>query len=247
MEKREKADILGCRVDLLTAPEAISGIKELIERGLPAHIITLNAEIVYQAQASQDLREIINNADLITPDGIGIVWAGRKLGFNIRERVTGIDLVYRLCQAAPVEEWKIYLLGSAPGVAEAAARQLAVAYPGLQICGTHHGYFQEEDMPAMVQEIRELAPHILFVALGAPKQEMWIKKYKEQMGVPACIGVGGSLDVIAGYKKRAPGWIVKLNLEWLYRLLAEPSRFRRQLVLPKFVGLILKSKHKGRI
>src|SRR5665647_335988 len=122
MEKREKADILGCRVDLLTAPEAISGIKELIERGLPAHIITLNAEIVYQAQASQDLREIINNADLITPDGIGIVWAGRKLGFNIRERVTGIDLVYRLCQAAPVEEWKIYLLGSAPGVAEAAAR-----------------------------------------------------------------------------------------------------------------------------
>jgi N-acetylglucosaminyldiphosphoundecaprenol N-acetyl-beta-D-mannosaminyltransferase len=247
MEKREKADILGCRVDLLTAPEAISGIKELIERGLPAHIITLNAEIVYQAQASQDLREIINNADLITPDGIGIVWAGRKLGFNIRERVTGIDLVYRLCQAAPVEEWKIYLLGSAPGVAEAAARQLAVAYPGLQICGTHHGYFQEEDMPAMVQEIRELAPHILFVALGAPQQEMWIKKYKEQMGVPACIGVGGSLDVIAGYKKRAPGWIVKLNLEWLYRLLAEPSRFRRQLVLPKFVGLILKSKHKGRI
>jgi len=247
MEKREKADILGCRVDLLTAPEAISGIKELIERGLPAHIITLNAEIVYQAQASQDLREIINNADLITPDGIGIVWAGRKLGFNIRERVTGIDLVYRLCQAAPVEEWKIYLLGSAPGVAEAAARQLAAAYPGLQICGTHHGYFQEEDMPAMVQEIRELAPHILFVALGAPKQEMWIKKYKEQMGVPACIGVGGSLDVIAGYKKRAPGWIVKLNLEWLYRLLAEPSRFRRQLVLPKFVGLILKSKHKGRI
>lgn len=247
MEKREKADILGCRVDLLTAPEAISGIKELIERGRPAHIITLNAEIVYQAQASQDLREIINNADLITPDGIGIVWAGRKLGFNIRERVTGIDLVYRLCQAAPVEEWKIYLLGSAPGVAEAAARQLAVAYPGLQICGTHHGYFQEEDMPAMVQEIRELAPHILFVALGAPKQEMWIKKYKEQMGVPACIGVGGSLDVIAGYKKRAPGWIVKLNLEWLYRLLAEPSRFRRQLVLPKFVGLILKSKHKGRI
>ncbi len=247
MEKQENADILGCRVDLLTAEEAISGIKAIINRRQPAHIITLNAEIVYQAQASQVLREIINSADLITPDGIGIVWAGRKLGFNIRERVTGIDLFYRLCQEATVEDWKIYLLGSAPGVAEAAANQLTTAYPGLQICGIHHGYFGEEDMPAMVQEIRKLAPHIIFVALGAPKQEMWIKKYKEQLGVPACIGVGGSLDVIAGCKKRAPGWMIKFNLEWLYRLLAEPSRFKRQLVLPKFVGLILKSKHKGRI
>ncbi|PKM76733.1 MAG: glycosyltransferase [Firmicutes bacterium HGW-Firmicutes-15] len=247
MEKRENADILGCRVDLLTAEEAISGIKSIIDRGQPAHIITLNAEIVYQAQSSQDLRTIINSADLITPDGIGIVWAGRKLGFNIRERVTGIDLFYRLCQEAPVEQWKIYLLGSAPGVADAAASKLAITYPGLQICGTHHGYFGEEDMPAMVQEIRELAPHILFVALGAPKQETWIKKYKEQLGVPACIGVGGSLDVIAGYKKRAPGWMIKINMEWLYRLLAEPSRFKRQLVLPKFVTLILKNKHKRRI
>jgi len=247
MEKREKADILGCRVDLLTAEEAISGIKDIIDRRKPAHIITLNAEIVYQAQASQDLRKIINSADMITPDGIGIVWAGRKLGFNIRERVTGIDLFYRLCREAPNQGWKIYLLGSAPGVAEAAGRQLAAAYPGLQICGTHHGYFGEEDMPAMVQEIRGLAPHILFVALGAPKQEMWIKKYKEKLEVPACIGVGGSLDVIAGCKKRAPSWMIKLNVEWLYRLLAEPSRIKRQLVLPKFVGLILKSKHKGRI
>jgi N-acetylglucosaminyldiphosphoundecaprenol N-acetyl-beta-D-mannosaminyltransferase len=247
MEKREKADILGCRVDLLTAEEAVSGIKAIIDRGKPAHIITLNAEIVYQAQSSQNLRRIINSADLITPDGIGIVWAGRELGFNIRERVTGIDLFYRLCSEAPKNGWKFYLLGSAPGVAEAAANQLTAAYPGLQICGTHHGYLGEEDMPNMMQKIKELAPHILFVALGAPKQEMWIEKYKEQLGVPACIGVGGSLDVIAGYKKRAPGWMIKLNLEWLYRLLAEPSRFQRQLVLPKFVGLILKSKYKGRI
>jgi N-acetylglucosaminyldiphosphoundecaprenol N-acetyl-beta-D-mannosaminyltransferase len=247
METREKADILGCRVDLITSQEAISGIKALVERGRPAHVITLNAEIVYQAQANQDLREIINSADMITPDGIGIVWAGRRLGFNIRERVTGIDLFYRLCEEALNQGWKIYLLGSAPGVAEAAANQLAATYPGLQICGTHHGYFSEEDMPAMVQEIRHQAPHLLFVALGAPKQEIWIKKYKEQLGVPACIGVGGSLDVIAGYKKRAPGWIIKVNMEWLYRLLAEPRRFKRQLVLPKFVGLILKSKHKRSI
>lgn len=248
MEKKIKAaDILGCRVDLLTNQEIIARIKNIIKLRKPAHIITLNAEIVYQAQASRELQEIINGADLITPDGIGIVWGGRKLGYNIPERVTGIDLLYQLCQEAPVEGWKIYLLGSAPGVADSAARKLTADYPGLQICGVHHGYFREEEIPAMIQEIREHAPHIIFAALGAPKQEIWIKKYKKQLGVPACIGVGGSLDVIAGHKKRAPGWIIKLNLEWLYRLLAEPSRFRRQLVLPKFVAMILKSKRKGRI
>ncbi len=242
MQKREKADILGCQVDLVTAPEAISRVKDIIERGQPAHIITLNAEIVYQAQTDRFLQTIINSADLVTPDGIGIVWAGRTLGFNIQERVTGIDMFYRLCAQAPRQGWKVYLLGAAPGVAEAAASQLAASYPGLQICGTHHGYFGEEDMPVIIQAIREPQPQILFVALGAPKQEMWIKKYKEQLGVPVCIGVGGSLDVIAGHKKRAPGWMIKFNLEWLYRLLAEPSRLQRQLVLPKFVGLILKSK-----
>jgi N-acetylglucosaminyldiphosphoundecaprenol N-acetyl-beta-D-mannosaminyltransferase len=187
------------------------------------------------------LREIINSADLVTPDGIGIVWAGRKLGFDVKERVTGIDLFYRLCSQAPKQGWKVYLLGSAPGVAEAAANQLAAAYPGLQICGTHHGYFSEADMPVILQEIRQAAPHILFVALGAPKQEIWIKNYKQELGVPACVGVGGSLDVIAGNKKRAPEWMIKLNLEWLYRLLSEPSRIQRQLVLPKFVGLVLKN------
>lgn len=247
MQKREKADILGCRVDLITAEEAVGGVKDIIDRGRPAHIITLNAEIVYQAQTNQSLQAIINSADLVTPDGIGIVWGGRKLGFDIKERVTGIDLFYRLCEEAPKQGWKVYLLGSAPGVAEAAASQLTAIYPGLQVGGTHHGYFTEEDMPTMLQEIRQVAPHILFVALGAPKQEIWIKKYKEQIQVPACIGVGGSLDVIAGHKKRAPEWMIKFNLEWLYRLLAEPSRWQRQLVLPKFAGLILKSKHKRSI
>ena len=247
MEKQAKADILGCRVDILGSEEAISRTREMIYRSKPGHIITLNAEIVYQAQSSQELRETINGADLVTPDGIGIVWGGKKLGYDFRERVTGIDLLYRLCQAAPAEGWKIYLLGSAPGVAEEAAHRLIEANPGLQIAGTRDGYFSEEDIPELIKKIKELSPHILFVAMGAPKQEYWIKKYKDILGVPACIGVGGSLDVIAGHKKRAPGWMIKLNLEWLYRLLSEPSRFQRQLVLPKFMSLILKSRFKGGI
>jgi len=247
MKKQAKADILGCRVDMIGAQEAIVQIKQMIYRGRPGHIITLNAEIVYQAQSSAELRETINGADLVTPDGIGIVWGGRKLGYEFRERVTGIDLLKRLCQEAPVENWGIYLLGSAPGVAEEAARRLIEANPGLKIAGTHDGYFSEEDMPSLIAEIKALNPQILFVALGAPKQEYWIKEYKDILGVPACIGVGGSLDVIAGHKKRAPAWMIKLNLEWLYRLLSEPSRLQRQLVLPKFVGLILTRRYKGGI
>lgn len=246
MEHQKKANILGCQVDLLTSREVVAKIKDLIYRRRPAHIITLNAEIVYQAQTYQELKNIINNANLVTPDGIGIVWGGRHLGYDIKERVTGIDLLHQLCKEAPEEAWKIFLLGSAPGVADKAAQNLTLAYPGLQICGTHHGYFKDEDIPAIIQKIRELDPHILFVSLGAPKQELWIKRYQEELGVPACIGVGGSLDVIAGQKKRAPGWMIKLNLEWLYRLASEPSRFQRQLALPKFAALILKSKSQSK-
>lgn len=243
MDKRERADILGCQVDLLSLEQGIIRIKDLVRRGRPAHIITLNAEIVYQAQTNEELKAIINRADLVTPDGIGIVWGGRQLGYEIGERVTGIDVLYRLCQEAPRQGWKIYLLGSAPGVAAESSRRLSAAYPGLQICGHHHGYFNEDDIPAIISEIKKLAPHILFVSLGAPKQEKWINKYKQELGVPISVGVGGSLDVIAGQKRRAPLWMIRLNLEWLYRLITEPSRIRRQLVLPKFVGLILKRKY----
>jgi bacterial polymer biosynthesis proteins, WecB/TagA/CpsF family len=242
MTKRKRADILGCQVDLGTLEEGIIRIKDLIQRGRPAQVITLNAEIVYQAQDHKELKAIINQADIVTPDGIGIVWGGRQLGYAFKERVTGIDLLCRLCREAPVQGWKIYLLGSAPGVAEEAGQRLVKDFPGLNICGSHHGYFKDEDIPGIVDEIRQCAPHILFVSLGAPKQEEWIKKYKDQLGVPVSVGVGGSLDVIAGHKKRAPRFMIQLNLEWLYRLISEPSRIKRQLALPRFAVLILRSK-----
>ncbi len=244
MNERNKADILGCRVDRVTLEEGIAHIKGLIRRGRPAQVITLNAEIIYQAQNNSDLKAIINQADLVTPDGIGIVWGGRRLGYEFKERVTGIDLLSRLCREALVEGWKIYLLGSAPGVAEKAGQCLVNNFPGLQICGSHHGYFKNDDIPAIISEIRQTAPHILFVSLGAPKQEEWISNYKEQLGVPVSVGVGGSLDVVAGLKQRAPRWMIRLNLEWLYRLMSEPSRIRRQMALPKFAVLIIKSKYK---
>jgi len=247
MEQREQADILGCQVGLVTLEQSVDLVKDLLERNKPAQVITLNAEMVFQAQSEPRLRQIINQADLVTPDGIGIVWGGRQLGYEVPERVAGIDLLQKICARAPREGWRIYLLGSAPGVAEQAAQKLRITYPGIEICGIQHGYFQNADLPSIINSVRATAPHIVFVGLGAPKQELWIKEHGPQLGTPVCIGVGGSLDVIAGQKKRAPQWMIRANLEWLYRLYSEPSRWKRQLVLPRFVLLILKKKiHQSR-
>lgn len=240
MNTRNYADILGARVDLVNTRESLERIRSFIVNQQSAHVITLNAEIVYQAQNDPELLKIINGADLVTPDGIGIVWAGRRLGYPFEERVSGIDLLYLICEQAARENWKIYLLGAAPGIADEAVCQLAQKYPGINICGTHNGYFPAEQQQALIEEIKGLQPDVLFVALGAPGQEYWINKFRHVLAVPVAIGVGGSFDVIAGIKSRAPEWMIKANLEWLYRLLKEPSRFKRQLALPKFVLLILR-------
>ncbi len=236
---REKANVLGCYIDVIDKKGAITRISEFIAARKPAHIITLNAEIAYAARNNSPLKAVINQADLVTPDGIGIVWAARRLGWPIKERVTGIDMVYELCANAQAREWKIFLLGAAPQVAETAAEKLLLSYPNLKIAGIRDGYFSESEVATVVKEIREAGPDILLVGLGAPKQEFFINQHKNELGVPVAVGVGGSFDVIAGIKKRAPDIMIKLNLEWLYRLGAEPSRLKRQMVLPKFVFTIL--------
>ncbi|MEQ8201435.1 MAG: WecB/TagA/CpsF family glycosyltransferase [Syntrophomonadaceae bacterium] len=241
---QDQVIILGCRVDILNTAQCLDKITELVDARKTAHVITLNAEIVYQAQTNRELLGIINEAAVVTPDGIGIVWGGRQLGYVIPERVSGIDLLYSICETAPTRKWKIYLLGSSPGVADEAGGQLKARFPGLHICGSHHGYFQPSEVASIIADINHSQADILVVSLGAPKQEIWISQNKDDLAVPVCIGVGGSLDVIAGNKKRAPGWMIRMNLEWLYRLLAEPSRWRRQLALPKFVLLILQSKYR---
>lgn len=240
----ERANILGCGVDMISMEQAVSAVEKMVESGLPHQVITLNAEIIYQAYEDANLQKIINNADLVTPDGIGVVWAAGRLGYRSAGRVTGIDLLERLSARASELGWKIYMLGSAPGVAEAAGQALQERYPGLQVVGTHHGYFKAEEIEAILDEIKELAPDLLCVALGAPGQEKWIYRYKEELGVPVMIGVGGSLDVIGGIKQRAPELFIKLNLEWFYRLVAEPSRLKRQMVLPRFAGRVLREKYR---
>ncbi|HZK43012.1 MAG TPA: WecB/TagA/CpsF family glycosyltransferase [Syntrophomonadaceae bacterium] len=247
IRNRNRANILGCYIDVIDSKTSIEKIKKFIAKGKPAHVITLNAEIAYMAQEDQALKTIINAADLVTPDGIGIVWAARRLGWAMEERVTGIDMVYNICPEAEEHGWRLYFLGAEPGVAKQAAEKLLIEYPKLQIVGIRDGYFKENEIDVVCADIKATKPHILLVALGAPKQELFIKQYKDKLEVPVCIGIGGSFDVIAGIKKRAPDLAVKYNMEWLYRLISEPSRIKRQIVLPKFVYAVLTKGEKKKL
>ncbi len=238
--KRNAARILGCTVDQVDELQAVAAAVELVESRCASQVITLNAEMIYQAQTEARLMELINRVDLVVPDGIGTVWAGRRLGYNFPERVTGIDMLMKLCAEACTRGWRVFLLGAAPGVAERAGQKLQQMYPGLQIAGCRDGYFSAEEEPALLQQIRALSPDLLFAALGIPKQEYWIAAHQQELSVPLCMGVGGSFDVISGDKKRAPAWTIRLHLEWLYRLLKEPSRWQRQLVLPRFVMAVIR-------
>lgn len=231
---------MGIDIDALNTNQAVNKVAGFIESGCPHWIITVNPEYLYQGQRQQNLLALANTADLRTADGVGVVWACKMAGKPVPGRVTGIDLMEELCARAAKENWRVFLLGAAPGVAQEAADKLLAQHAGLTIVGTQHGYFTPQESDAIAADIKAAAPDLLFVALGAPRQEEWISHYQPQLGVPAAIGVGGSFDVISGCKKRAPRWIQQLKLEWLYRLACEPKRLGRQLVLPKFALLVLK-------
>lgn len=234
--------ILGTRVDKVDMMEALCHIDSFIKEGSCHHIITLNAEIIYRAQFDRPLREVINEADLVTPDGAGVVWAAGYLGDPLRERVTGIDLMMETCRQAHHTGWEIFLLGGAPGVAEEAAHRLNDLYPNIKIVGTHHGYFSPDQEKEVLNQIKAAEPDIIFVALGAPRQEFWIRDHRDNLPAKVAIGVGGSFDVISGRVKRAPVWMQKMKLEWLARLVREPWRIGRMLALPKFMWAVVKSK-----
>ncbi|MBO8173596.1 MAG: WecB/TagA/CpsF family glycosyltransferase [Bacillaceae bacterium] len=210
-------------------------------------IITANPEIVMLAQSNPELQQAIQKADLITPDGIGIVIASRLLkkqnnGQVIPERVAGYDLLHGIMKQADQNHWKVYLLGASPDSNQGAADKLKTLYPNAQIVGHRDGYFTQEDEPEIIRDINDKQPHILFVALGAPKQEIWISKLLDRLNVNLAMAVGGSFDVLSGKAKRAPVIWQKLYMEWFYRLLSEPRRWRRQLALPRFMLDVIKKR-----
>ncbi len=239
--------ILGAQIAGLDMMETLCQIDLLIsDKGKMHHIITLNAEILYRAQTDAELLRIINAAALVTPDGSGIVWAIEKLTGTHVERVTGVDLMMNLCEQAHHTGWRLFFLGGKPGVAEEAGAKLSERFDGLDIAGIRHGYFNEQEEADIIHEINASGADILFVAMGAPRQEFWLDQHREDLQVPVAIGIGGSLDVAAGKVKRAPHWMQKTGVEWLWRLCREPWRIKRMLALPKFMRLVAKEKKKKR-
>lgn len=232
--------VLDIRVDLVDFDDTINHIKNCISNQQYAHIITLNAEMVMYCHKDPDLKNIINSSSLVIPDGIGVVWALRRKGFKIN-RLPGIELVDKLFEISQKQGYRIFLLGSKPEVLEKAYDNIINKYRGINIVGIQHGYFTESEEELIINNIKRVFPDILLVALGVPKQEKWIAKYQSIINVPICIGVGGTFDVLSGDKKRAPVFIQKCHMEWLYRLCQEPSRWKRMLVLPKFVKEVLTS------
>ncbi|SDX95873.1 WecB/TagA/CpsF family glycosyltransferase [Paenibacillus sp. CF384] len=208
------------------------------------HLITANPEIVMAARSEKQLQAIVDEADIITPDGIGVVLAAKWQGEHIPERVTGYDLLIRLFEEAKQHRFSLYVVGADEQTNAKAAEIIAGKYPGVTIVGRHNGFFKDGQEEALVADIGQKRPDVLIVALGAPNAERWIYKHKSRLHAKVAFGVGGSLDVIAGKVKRAPVIWQKLNVEWLYRLLKQPSRWRRQLVLPRFAVTILTNRRR---
>jgi len=231
----ERVEILGVQVDAVTMIQAVERISDLIAEGKPSMVATANAEMLLRATHDDELKSILNAANLVVPDGAGTVWAARHLGKHMPERVAGADLVQELMKLAPARAWKFYLFGSSPGIADKAKVKAEKLYPGIQIVGTRNGYFKPEDEPEIVAQIKSARPDVLLAALGVPKQEKWIAAHMNDLNVPVSIGVGGTFDVMAGVVKRAPLWMQRARLEWLFRAMLQPSRAGRLLALPKFV------------
>lgn len=241
---RRVTRILKVPFDVVTMKEAVNKTVSLLNDNGQHIICTPNPEFVMLAQQDREFMEILNAADMVVPDGVGIVWASRYSATKLPERVAGFELCEQLFHAIKDTKHTVYMFGGAPGVAAAAAKRMMRQYPGLTIVGTHNGYFNAKEEKEIISEIKKLSPSLLLVGLGAPKQEKWIYDNMRFTGAKVCIGVGGSFDVMAGNVKRAPLFFRKLGLEWLYRLLSQPSRFWRMLALPKFVLCVLQNKGK---
>lgn len=234
-----RLNVLGVGVDTYTMEEAADVLVAAMENDEPFSVYTPNSEIILYAYKNPDYLDIINRGNMITPDGIGVVHASKILKRPLKERVSGFDLANVVLQKIATTGKKVYLFGGKPGVAEDAAKKITELYPGTVICGTADGYFDAEKEQKIIADISQQQPDLLFVCLGFPKQETWIDVHKNELGAKVLMGIGGSLDVFAGTAKRAPEAFQKLGLEWLYRLIKQPSRFIRMLALPKFGFTVL--------
>ena len=238
-----KTDIMGIAFDNVTMQEALDKATAILQGDRTCYAVTPNAEIAYEAMKDESLRGLINGADLVLPDGAGVVLASKLLKTPLKQKVAGVDFADRLLGVLAETGKTLYLLGGKPGIAELAAQKMVERHPGLVICGTADGYFKDEG--PVIGKINAAKPDVLFVCVGAPKQEIFMHAHRDELDVRLMAGLGGSLDAFAGTVKRAPKWMIRCNLEWLYRLIKEPKRFGRMLRLPKYLWAALTVRSKG--
>ena len=235
-----RVNILGVKIDNVSYKESLLKIKELVEKGRLGKLSFLvkpNTEIITYAQSDEKFKAILNSADLVTPDGMGLLLASRIIGNRLKERVGGSELMESILGFAEQSGYSVFFLGSRPHVVEKLVVIVKTRFPKIEIVGYHHGYFEKNTQ--VIENITQSKPDILFVALGFPKQEVWIYENLKKIKVPLSIAEGGSFDFISGEVKRAPKVLRIIGLEWLFRLFTQPSRIFRQLALAKFSWLIL--------
>ncbi len=232
--------ILGLPIQNVTMSEAVNDVYGFFGARESKIVVTPNAEILQMYSTDPAVKEALEKADYIVPDGVGVLMAAKRLGTPLKEKVAGVELSRNLLEKAAKEGGNVYLLGAKPGVAAEAKRCLEQEIPGVSIVGARDGYFKSEDEPAIIEEINGLDVDMLFVCLGAPKQELWMAEHKGDLKVGVMLGLGGSLDIFSHTLKRAPQWMINCRIEWLYRVIKEPYRIGRIASLPKFLLSIKK-------
>jgi len=233
-------EILGIRVDRYDMASALHKLEEKIAAPMgeeTALVVTINPEGVMLAREDETFRTAVEQAYMVTADGAGILWAASQMGDPMKERVTGIDLLDHTAKLAAEKGWRVYFLGAKPGFAEKAAENLAAKYPGFAVVGSDNGYFRDREADAIAR-VKAAEADILFAALGMPYQEKWLYQHRKELGCKVAIGVGGSFDVLSGAVKRAPRVIQKIRMEWLWRLLSDPKRWRRYLAIPRYMKAV---------
>lgn len=234
----EKRNVLGIEYNNVDFNEAIEIVTSFLNSETCKTVATPNSEIAQLCIENKEFRDIINSADLIIPDGIGVIFASKILKKPLKQKVSGIELAISLLPIIEKEGKSLFLLGGDKGIAELAKKIINEKYPNLNICGTENGYFEEEK--EVIEQLNILKPDVIFVCLGVPKQEIFMSKYKNIINAKVMLGLGGTLDILSGKKERAPKIFISLNLEWLYRLIKEPKRLIRMLKLPKYlIGAVI--------
>ena len=236
--ERRLANVLGVGVDALTVDQLLHRIDQLARGGLQRQVAYVNADCLNRTVFDRRYRAILHEADLVYADGMGVVWASQLTGHPLPERITLGDVLPEVCRLAVERELRLFFLGGAPGVAQCAAQRLMATFPGLSIVGTHHGYISSQESGAVVDAINRAKPHLLLVGMGVPRQEKWLWQHREQLQVPILWGVGALFDYYAGRVPRAPRWMGRVGLEWMFRLAVEPRRLWRRYVLGNVVFLV---------